>query len=78
MRRKLHGDNFATVADPETYLHRIGRTGRFGKKGTAITLIDSEEPWQQGQLRDIEKHWERPIEQIQSADDIVAQVPASV
>ncbi len=26
--------------DYETYLHRIGRTGRFGKKGTAINLID--------------------------------------
>ncbi|VEU42648.1 unnamed protein product [Pseudo-nitzschia multistriata] len=26
--------------DFETYLHRIGRTGRFGKKGSAINLID--------------------------------------
>ena len=25
--------------DFETYLHRIGRTGRFGRKGTAINLI---------------------------------------
>lgn len=25
--------------DYETYLHRIGRTGRFGRKGTAISLI---------------------------------------
>jgi len=25
--------------DYETYLHRIGRTGRFGRKGTAINLI---------------------------------------
>jgi len=28
--------------DFETYLHRIGRTGRFGRKGTAINLIDDE------------------------------------
>lgn len=28
--------------DYETYLHRIGRTGRFGRKGTAINLIDDE------------------------------------
>eukprot|EP00116_Pleurobrachia_bachei_P015470 sb/3475732/ len=27
--------------DMETYLHRIGRTGRFGKKGVAINFIDS-------------------------------------
>lgn len=28
--------------DFETYLHRIGRTGRFGRKGTAINLIDDD------------------------------------
>ena len=28
--------------DFETYLHRIGRTGRFGRKGTAINLIADE------------------------------------
>ena len=26
--------------DPENYLHRIGRTGRFGTKGLAITIYD--------------------------------------
>ena len=26
--------------DPETYLHRISRTGRFGSKGIALTLLD--------------------------------------
>mmetsp|Transcript_3312 Transcript_3312/g.6127 ORF Transcript_3312/g.6127 Transcript_3312/m.6127 type:complete len:596 (+) Transcript_3312:136-1923(+) len=28
--------------DFETYLHRIGRTGRFGRKGTAISLISDQ------------------------------------
>lgn len=28
--------------DFETYLHRIGRTGRFGRKGTAINLISDD------------------------------------
>ncbi|RXZ81932.1 DEAD/DEAH box helicase [Paenibacillaceae bacterium] len=37
---------------PETYVHRIGRTGRAGKKGTAISLCEMEElPF----LKDIEK-----------------------
>lgn len=27
-------------ADPETYLHRIGRTGRFGVNGVALTIYD--------------------------------------
>ena len=29
-----------TIADPEIYLHRIGRTGRFGAKGLALTIYD--------------------------------------
>ena len=28
--------------DFETYLHRIGRTGRFGRKGTAINLVNDQ------------------------------------
>ncbi|KAE9970601.1 RNA helicase required for poly(A+) mRNA export [Venturia inaequalis] len=33
-------------ADPETYLHRIGRTGRFGKVGVAISFVSDREGWQ--------------------------------
>jgi ATP-dependent RNA helicase DDX19/DBP5 len=29
--------------EPETYLHRIGRAGRFGTPGVAITLFDRDE-----------------------------------
>lgn len=29
-------------ADNETYLHRIGRTGRFGKRGFAVNMVDSQ------------------------------------
>ncbi|WP_318362440.1 DEAD/DEAH box helicase [uncultured Agathobaculum sp.] len=37
---------------PETYVHRIGRTGRAGQEGTAISFCDrSERPY----LKDIEK-----------------------
>jgi ATP-dependent RNA helicase RhlE len=36
----------------ETYVHRIGRTGRAGAKGTAISFCDTEE---KSYLRDIEK-----------------------
>ncbi|MHB1685812.1 MAG: DEAD/DEAH box helicase [Ignavibacteriaceae bacterium] len=38
-----HVINYALPQDPESYLHRIGRTGRAGKEGTAITFITSEE-----------------------------------
>lgn len=29
--------------DPEIYIHRIGRTGRFGTKGIAVTIYDRDE-----------------------------------
>eukprot|EP01033_Poteriospumella_lacustris_P007990 gene7989-5750_t len=32
-----------TEADPATYLHRIGRSGRFGRKGTAISFVETAE-----------------------------------
>ncbi|MFE7905254.1 DEAD/DEAH box helicase [Streptomyces albogriseolus] len=35
-----HVINYQTPEDEKTYLHRIGRTGRAGAKGTAITLVD--------------------------------------
>ncbi|MER5438864.1 DEAD/DEAH box helicase [Streptomyces sp. NPDC002790] len=35
-----HVINYQTPEDEKTYLHRIGRTGRAGKKGIAITLVD--------------------------------------
>jgi len=31
--------NFDAPSDPETYLHRIGRTGRAGKEGVAVTIV---------------------------------------
>ena len=31
------------VVDPETYLHRIGRTGRFKRYGLSVNLITSPE-----------------------------------
>ncbi len=34
-----HVVNFALPQDSETYTHRVGRTGRAGKQGAAVTLI---------------------------------------
>lgn len=43
-----HVINFQTPDDPMTYVHRIGRTGRAGHSGTAITLVGYDElaKWQ--------------------------------
>ncbi len=42
-----HVINFDTPEVPENYIHRIGRTGRFDKKGISITFImNKEKPFQ--------------------------------
>ena len=38
-----HVINFSLPQDPEAYVHRIGRTGRAGKQGTAVTFITPDE-----------------------------------
>ena len=50
--------NFDIPNIPETYVHRIGRTGRAGAKGTAFSFCDAEE---KAYLKDIEKLIEKKI-----------------
>jgi ATP-dependent RNA helicase DeaD len=40
-----HVFNYDPPQDPETYVHRIGRTGRAGKTGVAVSLITPKERW---------------------------------
>jgi ATP-dependent RNA helicase RhlE len=47
-----HVINFELPNVPETYVHRIGRTGRAGNSGIAISFCDAEE---RDELRDIQK-----------------------
>ncbi len=54
-----HVYNFDIPQDPDGYVHRIGRTGRAGKKGIAVTLVT---PRELKLLRLIERVIRRPIE----------------
>ena len=47
-----HVVNFDLPMAPEIYVHRIGRTGRAGAEGIAVTFCDREE---RGMLREIER-----------------------
>ncbi len=46
-----HVFNYDVPADAEDYVHRIGRTGRAGKKGVAITLLTPKERGRQNQIQ---------------------------
>ena len=35
--------NYDLPTQPENYLHRIGRSGRFGRKGVAINFVTKED-----------------------------------
>jgi ABC-type Na+ transport system ATPase subunit NatA len=56
-----HVINFEIPHTPEDYVHRIGRTGRAGKLGTAISLVSADEVQY---LVDIEKLIKMQIEQV--------------
>ncbi len=45
-----HVINYDLPYDVEYYVHRIGRTGRAGKKGVAISLITPAERWRLGRI----------------------------
>nr|XP_010959315.1 ATP-dependent RNA helicase DDX19A-like [Camelus bactrianus] len=52
--------------DNETYLHRIGRTGRFGKRGLAGNMVDSKHSM--NILNRIQEHFNKKIERLDTDD----------
>ena len=56
-----HVINFGLPQDNESYVHRIGRTGRGGSKGISLSII---EPNEQGRVGQIERITKAKIERI--------------
>ena len=59
VERISHVLNYDIPYDTESYVHRIGRTGRAGRKGEAILFVS---PRERGMLRAIERATKQPIE----------------
>ncbi|MEA1960524.1 MAG: DEAD/DEAH box helicase [Bacillota bacterium] len=64
-----HVINYDLPNVPETYVHRIGRTGRAGLGGTAVSFCDREE---RAYLRDIEKLISKRIPIIKDQADLMS------
>ncbi|KWR70788.1 MULTISPECIES: DEAD/DEAH box helicase [Glutamicibacter] len=62
VERISHVINFDIPHDTESYVHRIGRTGRAGRKGDAILFMTPREKYL---LRAIEKATRQPVTQMQ-------------
>jgi translation initiation factor 4A len=55
--------NYDLPTQPENYLHRIGRSGRFGRKGVAINFVSKDD---ERQLQDIQKFYNTTVEELPS------------
>jgi len=53
--------NYDLPALRENYIHRIGRSGRFGRKGVAINFVTTDDV---RQMRDIEKFYSTQISEM--------------
>jgi ATP-dependent RNA helicase DeaD len=58
VERISHVINYDVPSDPESYTHRIGRTGRAGRSGDAILFIT---PRERGLLKAIERATRQPV-----------------
>lgn len=63
--------NFELPVQRENYIHRIGRSGRFGRKGTAINLIGPDE---MKMMKDIESYYMTQIKEL--PDDLASIIRA--
>lgn len=53
--------NYDLPSNRENYIHRIGRSGRFGRKGVAINFVTTEDV---RTLRDIEQFYQTQVEEM--------------
>ncbi|KAI9678040.1 MAG: RNA helicase required for poly(A+) mRNA export [Caeruleum heppii] len=52
--------------DPQTYLHRIGRTGRFGRVGVSISFVYDKQSWRQ--LNEIQQYFDVQMTRVDTGD----------
>ena len=51
--------NYDLPTDADSYLHRVGRAGRFGTKGVSISFVSSDDD--QDVLKQVEKRFQVPL-----------------
>ncbi|SBT41819.1 helicase 45, putative (eIF4A) [Plasmodium ovale wallikeri] len=55
--------NYDLPCSPDTYIHRIGRSGRFGRKGVAINFVTNDDK-EKDKLKKIESYYSTQIEEM--------------
>jgi superfamily II DNA/RNA helicase len=59
--------NYDMPNSSETYIHRIGRSGRFGSEGIAINLVTNDDVWR---ITQIENDYKIKLEQLPTIDHL--------
>jgi superfamily II DNA/RNA helicase len=75
-----HVINYQCPEDSKTYVHRIGRTGRAGKEGVAVTLVDWDEiPRWKLVSDDLSLGMDEPVETYSTSDHLYTdlEIPTS-
>ncbi len=71
VERVTHVINYDMPHDNETYVHRIGRTGRAGRSGVAILFVT---PKESRLINNIERHTRQTIEKVAIPNDHMIQM----
>ena len=70
-----HVINYECPENEDAYLHRIGRTGRAGETGTAITFVDWEDGYRWGMInKALDLPFEEPEETYSTSDHLYSEL----
>jgi len=68
--------NYDMPPDADSYLHRVGRAGRFGTKGLAVSFVSSEDESDMTVLNDVQSRFEVAIAELPASIDVTSYMTA--
>ncbi|QOP48452.1 DEAD/DEAH box helicase [Lacticaseibacillus paracasei] len=73
-----HVYNYDIPQDPDSYVHRIGRTGRAGHKGVSVTFVTPNEIEYLHTIEDLTKKWMLPMKPPTAEEALMGQISSGL